>query len=303
MRTMKMVFKVVLCLCGILTIWGLWANSVVVKVDGLGLEKMVCDYKYQWTRYDTDIWYGDTDVTVEDDEENARIWKEAGVKVVLLISVALVVLIAQLAASGLIFIDNKKMAVFNLLAGLMQLIYGVIIFSTAAKLRELCVKNGILDYFGASGSIEVGIGAKVLIVVGVTEILIAIIYLCLVKEEGFSHVTAETKESVGNHSEAAPSSGAMICVKGDFSGASFPIGSDMVLIGRNGAVCNVVLGGAGVSRRHCGIKYDALHGVYQVYDYSSNGTFQEGGARLRQGANELIRGSSIRIGENVFTLQ
>ncbi|HCX79227.1 MAG TPA: hypothetical protein DG577_07425 [Firmicutes bacterium] len=86
-----------------------------------------------------------------------------------------------------------------------------------------------------------------------------------------------------------------------------PAGEEIIL-GRDSALAHIVLdrNSEKVSRKHCGIFYDDVNKNYAVIDYSTNGTFVEGGNRLVANiATILPSGTVILLGnkENSFTLK
>lgn len=97
--------------------------------------------------------------------------------------------------------------------------------------------------------------------------------------------------------------GAIFGVSGEYAGARIPI-DRQIIIGRDQNSCNIVITQPDISRRHCGITYDAKNNVYAVQDYSSNGTFLEDGTRLKQdGSTVLHAGDVIRVGkQNTFRM-
>lgn len=86
-----------------------------------------------------------------------------------------------------------------------------------------------------------------------------------------------------------------------------PAGEEIIL-GRDSALAHIVLdkNSEKVSRKHCGIFYDDVNNNYAVIDYSTNGTFVEGGNRLVANiATTLPSGTVILLGnkENSFMLK
>nr|AGS53138.1 hypothetical protein [uncultured bacterium contig00040] len=97
-------------------------------------------------------------------------------------------------------------------------------------------------------------------------------------------------------------------MSGMYAGQNIPMApNDELLIGRDATMANIILdqNADKVSRKHCGIRYDAGRGVYMVTDYSSNGTFIDGGSRLVANVpTAMQRGTVIALGnrENRFRL-
>ena len=70
-------------------------------------------------------------------------------------------------------------------------------------------------------------------------------------------------------------------IKGEYAGESVSIraGEELVL-GRDPRYCMLIFGNPRVSRRQCGIRYDAVNGCYQAVDYSAGGTALSNGMML-----------------------
>ena len=97
-------------------------------------------------------------------------------------------------------------------------------------------------------------------------------------------------------------------MSGMYTGQTIPlVPNDEMIIGRDNAMCNLIVdqNAEKVSRRHCGVIFNPGQGVYMVTDYSSNGTFIDGGNRLVANMpTALRRGAIITLGnrENRFKL-
>ncbi|MDR2570307.1 MAG: FHA domain-containing protein [Oscillospiraceae bacterium] len=108
--------------------------------------------------------------------------------------------------------------------------------------------------------------------------------------------------------QPAASSISLTGMSGMYAGSTLPLApNDELIIGRDNSLCNLIIeqNAEKVSRKHCGIMFDAARGVYQVTDYSSNGTFIDGGNRLAANMpTTLQKGTSIALGsrENRFRL-
>jgi hypothetical protein len=82
--------------------------------------------------------------------------------------------------------------------------------------------------------------------------------------------------------------------------------NETVIIGRDSAKCNLVIDDKAVSRRHCGISYDAFNCIYKVQDFSTYGVYLADGTRIPSGQMaELQPGTQIRLGStaNIFLLK
>lgn len=102
--------------------------------------------------------------------------------------------------------------------------------------------------------------------------------------------------------------GSLTGMSGMYAGQEIPIvANDEVIIGRDAAVSNIIIdqNAEKVSRKHCGIRFDAVRGAYSVTDYSSNGTTIEGGSKMITNLPQSCpRGTVIALGsrENRFRL-
>lgn len=108
---------------------------------------------------------------------------------------------------------------------------------------------------------------------------------------------------------AAKASGASVTgLSGMYAGQEIPMAAgDELIIGRDNALCNLIVdqNADKISRKHCGVLFDAARGVYMVTDYSTNGTFIDGGNRLVANMpTQMQRGTVIALGsrENRFKL-
>lgn len=109
--------------------------------------------------------------------------------------------------------------------------------------------------------------------------------------------------------QAAAGGGASVTgMSGMYAGQTLPLGhGDEMVIGRDNSLCNLIVdtNAEKVSRKHCGIVFNEMAGNYQVTDYSTNGTFIDGGNRLVANMpTTLQRGTVIALGsrENRFRL-
>jgi len=97
-------------------------------------------------------------------------------------------------------------------------------------------------------------------------------------------------------------------LSGMYAGQTFPMApNDELIIGRDAVVSNVIVdqNADKVSRKHCGVSFDPARNSYSVIDYSSNGTYIDGGSRLAANVPTTVqRGVVINLGnrENRFRL-
>ena len=125
--------------------------------------------------------------------------------------------------------------------------------------------------------------------------------------EGMGRTVAGTAKSVVNVRESN-NTASISGLSGMYAGQTLPVAAnDEMIIGRDNAFCNLIVdqNADKVSRKHCGIVYDSSRKVYQVTDYSTNGTFVDGGSRLIANMPTTLQsGTVIALGsrENRFRL-
>lgn len=97
----------------------------------------------------------------------------------------------------------------------------------------------------------------------------------------------------------------IIGVSGEKAGMRFPITGNGIMIGRDPAVCQIVMGNSsGVSRLHCLVSYNVDSGMFIVSDRNSTyGTFTESGVKISPtNSIALKRGERFYVGskKNMF---
>ena len=75
--------------------------------------------------------------------------------------------------------------------------------------------------------------------------------------------------------------GSVEVLNGNMKGAQIPLfQGESLVVGRDSRLCNLVVEGPKVSRKHCVIEWDDQKQIYLVTDFSSNGTKIQGGEKL-----------------------
>ncbi len=70
-------------------------------------------------------------------------------------------------------------------------------------------------------------------------------------------------------------------MSGEYRNVSIPLkDGEKIVIGRDPKICNLVLAGSKISRKHCVIRYEAAENQYYLQDSSKNGTYMENGVRI-----------------------
>lgn len=148
-----------------------------------------------------------------------------------------------------------------------------------------------------------------------------ILFVCLLVATILSIISAVKFKTVDMQNEYPPvpvpeepyeyhpeSQGEISFYGGSCAGYNIPIPSGVeVLIGKDPAVCQVVIDKSygKVSRKHCGVRYDSMSGMYMVTDYSSNGTFIVNGQRLASNQTSYLgAGTTLNLAktDNTFRL-
>jgi len=97
----------------------------------------------------------------------------------------------------------------------------------------------------------------------------------------------------------------LLGIGGVYAGAAILADKTPIVIGRDPRLCNLILSGKRISRKHCSIWYDFNKGMYVITDYSMNGVFTETGERLKRGWPILMKHEKvlyIATPENSFKL-
>lgn len=184
------------------------------------------------------------------------------------------------------------------LLGKGRLSYG---FSIALSLLTIIMYGVILasvTLFAAAGY-TMSFGGPVLLVMSIAQFVVSIIG-CVKNDGGKTASGGGKGGKTGKNVKVGKKDGKLIGVKGAYMGAEIPVKSgEKVVIGRDPSVCSIVIKDEKASRKHCEITYNADNGMYMVTDYSSNGTFQNGGQRLpERTAVPVSAGSTIQIGKD-----
>lgn len=94
---------------------------------------------------------------------------------------------------------------------------------------------------------------------------------------------------------------ALLGISGMYAGSSFPLTPDQpVILGRDGATAQIVFsqGAQKISRRHCEVMFNSQTQQYRVTDFSSNGTYVNGGRLPANSPVMLARGTQISLGDS-----
>lgn len=91
--------------------------------------------------------------------------------------------------------------------------------------------------------------------------------------------TAEDKERKGKNGQAL--SGSILGIRGEYAGVVFPIKEgEKLYFGKSTEYCQIVLSDPHISRVHLCVCYRDDLRIYELTDYSKNGTFLEDGERF-----------------------
>ncbi len=144
------------------------------------------------------------------------------------------------------------------------------------------------------GSLTIGFWISLMIMVLIC-VICALSYVDMIRNAGGQTVTPVPKRV----KPVEKKQGLIRDICGIYQYAEIPIeGSETVVIGRNPEMCNVIVQGEKVSRKHCSISFDTRTGQYRIQDHSSNGTFISGRGRMKKESVEMVpAGTRISLGE------
>lgn len=156
------------------------------------------------------------------------------------------------------------------------------------------VKDTVLDYLGEFCrkllQRSVQIGFWILMIAMAVGFVVSMIGLILEIREGRAEAPA-------------PNAARIYGINGEYAGAEVLVG-DGILLGRDPSVCQLVFNKEKISRRHCNITYNAENDKFVVTDYSSNGTYIQGGSQMKKNVpTELPAGTTIQLGKNGDTFR
>lgn len=158
-----------------------------------------------------------------------------------------------------------------------------------------CFNNMFCIY---SSSIAVKIFDLISVTGFIVLYIMSIVFSCRVKQFKTSPVYIEQTVKQ-TEVEFGMCEGKIISLSGHDRGVCYPIKyGEEIIIGKNPYIANIVINKKfeTVSRRHCGIKYDAVNDMYQVIDYSMNGTYINSVRQLCKGVYVNVpRGTIINL--------
>lgn len=139
---------------------------------------------------------------------------------------------------------------------------------------------------------EIYVTVYILIVLTIAQTVVSLVGC--IKDKGGA---AKAVKSTGKSVKVGKKDGKVTGVSGSYAGAAIPVkAKEPVIIGRDPSVCNLVVKGEKVSRKHCQIEYNPNNNMYMVTCYSANGVFDKDGNRLSENtAVPMYAGSEIRI--------
>lgn len=83
-------------------------------------------------------------------------------------------------------------------------------------------------------------------------------------------------------------------IQGQYAGAEVEIDAgEEIVLGRDPQYCKLIFDYPKISRRHCGVVFDAETGKYRVIDYSSNGTTFSNGQAAQAGSYITVEPGTI----------
>lgn len=198
----------------------------------------------------------------------------------------LIIAMPLVGAVALFVGRSKKLCWFGLAAGVL-----IVVSHGGFLIYQICN----IDYFKYS-EVSVGWGLYVNLALGFLTIICSTLVLCAPGQKRPSRVSGAKM-------------GLLVGRAGMYSGETIDIpAGEEIIIGRDSALSHIVLDrdSEKVSRKHCGIVYAEGTNSYVVTDYSTNGTFVDGGNRLVANIpTSLPGGTVILLGnkDNSFLLK
>ena len=123
--------------------------------------------------------------------------------------------------------------------------------------------------------------------------------------EFFQNQSLENMPLPGDAKAAACGTLTGIC--GQYAGQSLTVNAgEEIILGRDPAYSMLVFDNRGISRRHCGIRYDDKTGNYFVIDYSSTGTKMADGRLVTASSYSMAEPGTVLLlgdGEEQFLLK
>lgn len=186
-----------------------------------------------------------------------------------------------------------------------------LIISKKASGNEV-VNSAVDNYKTGSSKVMLIIISILGVLMLVTVIIILIIRR---KRKQKQKILPETpiKKNLVMHNEehkvpSAPEAGSITGLRGSNAGYTISMrdGEDIV-IGKVSGKANLIISDEyeDVSRKHCLVRFNEKMNLYEVMDYSGNGTFFDGKVRMKTGQITMLpKGSCITLGngENAFRL-
>ena len=193
-----------------------------------------------------------------------------------------------------VFLATKLAKRSFLIAAILGLVAFVLYVSYFVYFRNLIKNSGVED-----NMITLAAGfycnAALALLTGIMSIV-----LCAVFGSKTAGSNAQNVQSI--------SGGIITGVSGMYRNAAINLNSgEEIIIGRDSLKSHIVVdeNADKISRKHCGVMFDAANRTYSVIDYSSNGTFKEDGTRfIANMPTPVSAGSVIVLGskQNSFRL-
>lgn len=182
-------------------------------------------------------------------------------------------------------------AIINKVTKIIGCVFSTLSFIAAVVMIIIIFSNG-------SGLGKPGIGLWIMAV-----LLLATAVLSIVSAAKFKKIIG----IVDGEPPVDGNTGMINFFGGSCAGYQIPIPQGVeIFIGKDPAQCQVVIGKeyGKVSRKHCGVMYDAESNVYLVTDYSSNGTYIVGGPRLQSNQISYLQaGTTLNLAKTDNTFQ
>lgn len=197
------------------------------------------------------------------------------------------------------------LSVMQMSACILKFVFIIFVIICSAFMKNVMDIGGGLLPFDVKGIFPVSVSGIVLQIFNLISVVgyillfvMSIVFSSKIKK--YKTGTVYIEQSI-EHTEIefGNSEGRIISLSGHDRGVCYPIKyGEEIIIGKNPYIANIIINKKfeTVSRRHCGIKYDAVNDMYQVIDYSMNGTYINSVRQLCKGVYVNVpRGTIINL--------
>ncbi|MBQ8502755.1 MAG: FHA domain-containing protein [Clostridia bacterium] len=239
-------------------------------------------------------------------------------KATFMIVLHIILAIILLAAGIMLMVMSSKVGkIINLVANAIGIVAVIVVAIIASGFSVEVAAGGQI----AAGVYELSLGWQFWVEAGILLVstVLSVVVLC-VRDEYDDFAIEGYDEQLGDQTSYMPQinpttvlepnadakqsayvfSGSVTCLSGEYANATFDIEPGQALnFGKDPSFSNIIFSATSkyVSRRHCTITFDSQREKYVIVDYSSNGTFIEGGVKLPKNEKVYVqRGAQVFLG-------